>query len=123
MGLVRHSETRRLQIAMDDPLIMRGFESHSDLFRDRECLAVNQFENEKHLAVRFVEAVDRADVRMVQRRKYLRFTAEASNALGIMLETGRAGSSARRRDRGSCRARDTAHPCRPRLGRRGFRTS
>ena len=86
---------------MNDPLLMRGFEGLRDLFRDgqrlvewqraalqptRERFAANEFEDEELFAVGFVLTVDRADVRMVQRGKELRFTAEPCKAFRIVRE-------------------------------------
>jgi hypothetical protein len=82
---------------------LRGFERLSDLLSDSECfidrnlaacdspvqaLAVDEFEHEELLAVRFIETVDRADVRMVQRREDLSFTTKAREPLGIIRERG-----------------------------------
>ena len=43
----------------------------------RERLAVHELENQKAKAVSFLEAVDRADVRMIQRGEHSRFALEA----------------------------------------------
>ena len=83
-----HLDVRGLQIAMDDPLLVRGFERLGDLLRDRQAprraesrlarcaatvVALDQFHHERAHAVRFFEAVDRGDVRMIQRREDFRF--------------------------------------------------
>ena len=43
------------------------------------------------LSVRFLQPIDRADVRMIQRRENLRFSPEANEAFGIVCEAGRQG--------------------------------
>jgi hypothetical protein len=53
----------------------------------REGFPVNQFENEKLLAVGFDKPVNRADVRMSQRGEHLRFPAEPRDAFGIVCNT------------------------------------
>ena len=52
----------------------------------------DQLEDEGVHAVGFFEAVDRADVGMVQRREHLRFALEAREAIGIARETHQAAS-------------------------------
>ena len=69
---------------MDDPLLVRGFERLGDLGRDGErfvdgkraardalvqALAVDELEDEEQCPPRFLDAVDGADVRVVQRRE------------------------------------------------------
>ena len=72
---------------MNDPLLVRGFERLRDLLRRSpsasstgigpramrsvQALAVHEFQHEELLAVRFVQTVDRADVRMIQARQEL----------------------------------------------------
>ena len=83
---------------MDDALLVGHFQRFRNLVRDRqrfvnrkrasrnafsERLAVDQFEDEEQPAVRFVEAVDRTDVRMIERREELRFALEPGEAFGI----------------------------------------
>jgi hypothetical protein len=87
---------------VDDAFFVRCLERLGDLLRDGqrlghrqraacqavgERLTVDQFQNEKLRAVRLVQAVDGADVRMIERSEDLRFTAEASDAVGISGET------------------------------------
>ena len=94
----RDLDVRRLQIAVDDALLVRGFERVGDLARDRERLlnrqrarrqtlgerrALDQLEHEAADAVGLLEAVDRADVRMIQRRQHPRLALEAREPLGI----------------------------------------
>src|SRR5205814_544887 len=79
----------RLQIAMDDPFLVRRLERVDDLAGDREGIgewdgarnqslrqrfAIDELEDKKSRAARFLEAVDGRDVRMIQRREELRFT-------------------------------------------------
>ena len=98
-SLRRDLDVGGLQIAVNDPFLVSDIESHGDLPRDaqrvanrqaatsalardirkcvRERLAVHELENQKAKAVSFLEAVDRADVRMVQRGEHSRFALEA----------------------------------------------
>ena len=88
----------RLQIAMDDPFLVRGLERLGDLTGDGERLgdrqrsstqaigqrrSLDQFEDQRRDAVRFFETVDRADVRVIERGEEPRFAREAGAALGI----------------------------------------
>ena len=52
----------------------------------RQQLAVDQLEHEIPRAVRFLEAVDGGDVRMIQRREDLRLAFEAREAIGVFRE-------------------------------------
>ena len=94
-----HLDVGRLQIAVDDALFMSGFERFSDLPRDRQCLvegnraprdplrqnlAVNELHHQRRDAIRFFDAVDRGDVRMIERREHLRFATESREAIGIV---------------------------------------
>ena len=73
----RHLDVRGLEIAMDDPLLVRRLERFGDLFRDqerlinrdrstrdplREVLALNQFHHERADSVTMFKAVDVGDV-------------------------------------------------------------
>jgi hypothetical protein len=86
---------------MHDPPLVRGFQRLCDLPRDGEsfvnqnrpscnasiqALAVHEFEYKELLTVRFVQAVDRPDVWMVQRGEDLGFSTEAREAFGIVRE-------------------------------------
>ena len=77
---------------MDDARAMRRVERARDLDRDRqrlierqrafrqaigERLAFDQFQDQRADAVAVFDAVDRADVRMVERRERARFALEA----------------------------------------------
>jgi hypothetical protein len=51
-----------------------------------QTLAVHEFEQEKLAAVRFVQPVYCGDVRMIQRRKHVRFAPEASHPFPVVGE-------------------------------------
>ena len=83
---------------MDDAVIVRRFERFGDLPRDgqnlverqraardqhRQIVALDQLHHERADRLRFLDAVDRADVGMIQRRECLRFAREARQAIGI----------------------------------------
>ena len=83
---------------MHDRLLVRGLEGRGDLLRDLERLGDGQpspfqalgqvfslyeLEDEEGPPVRFFEAVDRGDVRMVQRGEQLRLASETGQPLGI----------------------------------------
>ena len=92
-----HLDVRGLQIAMDDPLLVRRFERFGDLLRDRQRLverdraardalrqvvALRRAPSRARDAVSFFEAVDARDVRVIQRGQHLRFALEPRQALG-----------------------------------------
>src|SRR5262245_10585224 len=92
-------DIRRLQIAMDDPFVVCGFECFGYLFGDRqrvlerqwtacdrpvETFTVHEFEYEEFGAVRPFETVDLRNVWMVEGRKDLRFPAETRQTLKIV---------------------------------------
>ena len=54
--------------------------------------ALDEFENQEANAVSFLEAVDRADVGMVQRREHPRFALEARESIGMARERSAAES-------------------------------
>ena len=87
-----------LQVAMDDPSLVRRFERVRDLFRNRHRLVernrslrdpvgerrpFHQLEDEGRDAVCLFEAVNAADVRMIQCRERLRFAPKARNPFRI----------------------------------------
>ena len=93
-----HLDVRGLEIAVDDPLLVRRFERLGDLLRDRQrfvdrnraardalrqIVALDQFHHEGVHAAGFLEPVDRGDVRMIQRRERLRLAFEARQAFGV----------------------------------------
>ena len=75
-----HLDIGRFQIAVDDSLLVRGFERLGDLFRDRERFiewnralrdsigkrgTFDQFEHQRRRAIALLEPVNRGNVRMV----------------------------------------------------------
>ena len=58
----------------------------------RKRLAFDELENQEANAVRFLEAVDRTDVGMVQRREHPRLALEPREPIGIARERTWAGS-------------------------------
>jgi len=83
---------------MNDPLLVRRFEGFGDLLRDgeslverdrtardalREVVALDEFHHERGDVARALEAVDRRNVRVVERREDLGFSLEAGQPIGI----------------------------------------
>ena len=83
---------------MDDPLLVGRFECLRDLPRDWQRLvdgnrpvhdaigerrSLDQLQHDRLEVVRFFKAVNRTDVRMVERGEQLRFAFEASKPIGI----------------------------------------
>jgi hypothetical protein len=81
---------------MDDALFVRGFHGFRDLLRDGKCLrqreralrdpieqrrALDEFHDERMCVAGILEAVHMCDVRMVERRQYLRFRGETAPAV------------------------------------------
>src|ERR1051326_2371663 len=115
-----------LQVGVKDALFVRRFERVGDLARDCHCLVqrnrtaadpigerrpFDELENQRRRVVRLLEAVNRRDVGMVERREELRFADESVEPIGI----------ARKQDRQNlerdaaiefdvARAIDLAHP-------------
>ena len=88
----------RLQVAVHDALLVRGFEraanlaGHQDCFSDRQWTlgdpvlereSVDQFEDQHRVALVLLQAVDRGDVGMTQRREELRLAPESFEAMRI----------------------------------------
>ena len=86
---------------MDDALLVRRFERLRDLTRHRECLlnrqrterqtlaerrAFHEFEHEAADAFGLLESIDRANVRVVQRRQHPRLAFEARDPLRVCKE-------------------------------------
>ena len=86
---------------MDDAALVRGVQGLRDLTRDRERvserqrtlrdpfrqrLALDELEHQCGAAIDVLEAVDRADVGMIQRRQHPRFALEAREAFRIARE-------------------------------------
>ena len=93
-----HFDVRRLQIAMDDAVIVRGFQGISDLFGDgqqfvqrhrasrdavRERGPLDEFHDQRDGPVRVLQSVDVRDVRVVQHREDFRFTLESRETIGV----------------------------------------
>ena len=95
-----------LQIAMDDALLVRGFERLGDLAGDGQgvgkigdrdprammrgqILALDQLHHERRDAARLLEAVDRGDVRMIQRREHFGFALEPRQPIRVAGHRGR----------------------------------
>ena len=100
-AITPHLDVRGLQIAVDDPLLVRGFERLGNLLRDRQCLverdraacdplrqvvALDQLHDEGVNVTRLFESVNDGDVGMVQRRQGPGFTLEAREPLGVVRE-------------------------------------
>jgi hypothetical protein len=96
-----HLDVRGFQIAVDDPLLMRGFERLGDLARDGQGLVErngslrnticerrpsDEFHHEGGRAVRSFEAVDLGDVGVVQRGKCPGLALEPSQAIRVLRE-------------------------------------
>src|SRR5581483_2862646 len=97
-------QIRRLEVAMDDASLMSGLEAVGHLPREldglvdrngaarqprREILSLDQLECEADDAVRFFEAVDCSDVRMIERGEDLRFAPESRDAFLVLREARR----------------------------------
>ena len=88
---------------MDDPLLVRRFERLGNLSRDRQrlvagnrpardslrqILAFDEFEHERLDAIGVFDAVNLRDVRMIERRKQLRLSAEPGETIRIVGDGG-----------------------------------
>jgi len=97
----RQLDVRGLQVAMDDVLLVRGFDRVGDLDRQpqrlvqrqraacdarRDRLAFDEFEHEKRLCIGFFETVNRGYVRVIERREHPGFAIEAGQPIGIIGE-------------------------------------
>jgi hypothetical protein len=95
----RHHDVGRLQVAVNDSLLVRGLERSCDavgnrnrlVHRDRspgepriESLALDVFQDQVLLAVGLLEAVDAGDIRMRECRERLCLALEARQAIGIV---------------------------------------
>ena len=91
-------DVRGLQIAMNDPLLVRRFEDFGDLLGDGQCfvdrdgaarnplrqiVALDELEDECRDPVALFESVDRRDIGMVDRGEDFRFALETSESFGI----------------------------------------
>ena len=104
-GAVRSDlDVGRLQIAVNDALLVGGVEGFRDLSRnwqrfvDRdpslrnpvgECGTSNQFQYQRPHATRVFEAVDRGDVRMIEGRQEFGFPLESAESIGVLRESVR----------------------------------
>ena len=97
-AVVADLHIRRLEISMDDALLVRGLERRRDLQRDRhrvgksdraardvrgQILPLDELHDECDDSVALLEAVDVRDVRMVQRRQRPGFAVEARAPVGV----------------------------------------
>ena len=105
-AVTRDRDVGGLQVAVDNPFFVGDVEGLGDLPRDaqrvtngqpralrpltrgiregvRERLPVHELENQEPDAFGFLEAVDRADVRMIQRGEHPRLPLEAREPLGV----------------------------------------
>jgi hypothetical protein len=93
-----HLDVRGLEIAVDDALLVRRLKGLANLLRDRQRLvhrdgalrdavgegrALDQLHHERVRAAGLLEAVDRGDVGMIQRRQGLRLALEAGEAVRV----------------------------------------
>ena len=106
-AVVSHFDVGRLQIAMDDALLVRRFERFGDLPGDRqrfvdrdrsvrnaigEGRSLDELHDERLHAVRVFEPVDGRDVWMIQRGEDFGFALEARQPVGIGGERPPGGS-------------------------------
>ena len=99
--VVTHLDVGRFQIPVDDPLLVCCFEGFGDLLSNRQRLverdsasfdAVSQrrpfdeFQNQRPDAVSFLQAVDVADVRVIQRSQNLCLTLEPRESFWVSRE-------------------------------------
>ena len=96
-----HFHVRGLEIAMDDAFLMRFFERVCDLLRDGDrfvhtdgasaeplskIVAGHEFHHEADGSVRFLEAINGGDVRMVEGGENLGLATESADAIGVLRE-------------------------------------
>ena len=97
-------DVRRLEVAVDDPLLVRGLQRLGDLAREFEChverqrsagktigqgRAVDHFHHNGVPAACDFEAVDGGDVRMVQRREQPRLALQPRDPIRIVRQRRR----------------------------------
>ena len=93
-----HLDVGGLQVAVDDPLLVRRFQRLSDLLRDGECFvdrhgtlrdairerwALDEFHHQRRHAIALLEAVNLRDMRVVQRRQDFGLTLESRQPLRV----------------------------------------
>ena len=131
LAAAREEDVGRLDVAMQDAFGVRGVERVGDLRGDVEqvpqierppdsCaierLALEQLHREVELPVVLVEVVDRADVRVIERRRGARLAAEAlDRLLGRGVAGGRTLSATWRPSFSVLGAIDDAHAARAEL--------
>ena len=97
-------DVRRLQVAVDDALLVRGLERVGDLPRDfegfvgadrpagdalGEILAFHELHHERRIAGAILQSVDVRNVWVVQRSQGVRLTLEAPETIRIRRERSR----------------------------------
>ena len=97
------SDVGRLQVAVNDALVMRGFERVGNLFRNRQrvgkrhrtarderrqVVTRDQLHDERKRGARVLEPIDSGDVRMIERGQDLRFAPKSGEPLRIGREEG-----------------------------------
>ncbi len=101
MAALGHKDVRRLDVAVDDPLVVGGTECVCYLrcpfngFLDRKWLAgdamfkrraFHELHGNKRLAVLLIDLVDGADVGVIQRRSSARLSPKAFESVGNLGE-------------------------------------
>ena len=96
--VVSHFDVGRLQIAVNDAMLVCGFQSLGDLSGDFQCLverhrpcgdtvrqcgSFDQLHHERVHARRHLETVHVSDVRVIQRRQRFRFALEAGESISV----------------------------------------
>src|SRR5262249_47773282 len=94
-------DIRWLEVAVNDPFLVGGFEGLTNLLCDRQCfidgdrstfqpllkrLSLNQLHHDARLRRRVFKAVNLGDIRMVQTGKNLSFALESCETLWIIGE-------------------------------------
>ena len=89
----------RLQVAMNDSFLVRSFQSLGNLVGNSQGLvyregpfgqppgqrlALGKLHRQEVYAVRFLEVVDRGDVRVIDSGQHLGFTLQASQPIGVV---------------------------------------
>ena len=113
---------------MNDPALVRRFQAFRDLFGNRQHLvdgngtlddatgqrlSFHELQNERLEAIRFLESINRCDVRVVQRGEDVRFALEAREAVDIQCEGFRSHLESHVAiERGITRSIDLAHSAR-----------
>jgi hypothetical protein len=98
-SLGRHHHIRGFEIPVDNPVLVRGFQTFGDLASviqgvvdgDRvlldslsQCLTLGQLHHKEALSVVFLKAVQGGNVLMAQRSEQLGFPLKPSKSLGIL---------------------------------------